>query len=63
MLVSGISSSYMNKSITEHNKKKKAECVQAASKIGEKLEIDERPDAEVLDFQVDPASKDLSVAM
>lgn len=62
MLVSGISSSYMNKSIADNNKKKRAKCVQEVSRMEAKVEID-AVEKENREFGVDPSSKDLSIIL
>ena len=62
MLVSGISTSYMNKSIVDNNKKKRAKCIQEVSRMEKKVEIDAE-EKENREFRVDPDSKDLSIIL
>ena len=62
MLVSGISTSYMNKSIADNNKKKRAKCIKEVSRMEKKVEIDAE-EKENREFRVDPDSKDLSIIL
>ena len=62
MLVSGISTSYMNKSIADNNKKKRAKCIQEVSRMEKMVEIDAE-EKENREFRVDPDSKDLSIIL